>query len=46
MWKKDADRVLEPDVSAFSYNAFDRAPELIEIGDRPRALSSRNCARF
>jgi NTE family protein len=34
LWKKDADRIIEPDVSAFSYNAFDRAPELIEIGEQ------------
>jgi NTE family protein len=32
-WKKDADRVLEPDVSGFSYNCFDRASELIDIGE-------------
>jgi len=32
-WKKDADRVLEPNVCGFSYNCFDRAPELIEIGE-------------
>ncbi len=34
IWKKDADRVLEPDVSGFSYNCFDRASELIEIGEQ------------
>ncbi len=33
-WKKDADRVLEPNVSGFSYNCFDRAPELIEMGEK------------
>lgn len=33
LWKKDADRVLEPDVSGFSYNCFERAPELIELGE-------------
>jgi NTE family protein len=32
-WKKDADRVLEPNVSGYSYNCFDRAPELIELGE-------------
>lgn len=32
-WKKDADRVLEPNVSGFSYNCFERAPELIELGE-------------
>jgi NTE family protein len=34
LWKKDADRVIEPDVSGFSYNCFERAPELIEMGER------------
>ena len=34
VWKKDADHIIEPDVSGFSYNAFDRAPELIEIGEQ------------
>jgi len=33
VWKKDADLVIEPNVSGFSYNAFDRAPELVEIGE-------------
>jgi len=33
LWKKDADRVLEPDVNGFSYNCFDRTLELIEIGE-------------
>jgi NTE family protein len=32
-WKKDADCVLEPDVSGYSYNCFERALELIEIGE-------------
>jgi NTE family protein len=32
-WKKDADRVLEPNVSGYSYNCFERAPELIELGE-------------
>ena len=32
-WKKDADRVLEPNVSGYSYKCFDRAPELIEMGE-------------
>ena len=31
-WKKDADLVIEPNVAGFSYNCFERAPELIEIG--------------
>jgi len=39
LWTRDADRVLEPDVSGFSYNCFERAPELIELGERAaRAL--------
>jgi NTE family protein len=33
LWKKDADRVLEPNVSGFSYNDFERASELIDIGE-------------
>jgi len=32
-WKRDADRVLEPNVSGYSYNCFERALELIEIGE-------------
>ena len=32
-WKKDADRILEPNVSGYSYKCFDRAPELIELGE-------------
>ena len=32
-WKRDADRVLEPDVSGYSYNCFERAAELIEVGE-------------
>jgi NTE family protein len=32
-WKKDADRVLEPNVNGFSYNCFERAPELIDLGE-------------
>ncbi len=38
-WKKDADRLLEPNVSGYSYNCFERAPELIELGENAaRAL--------
>ncbi len=33
-WKKDADWVLEPGVGGFSYNCFERAAELIEIGEK------------
>jgi NTE family protein len=32
-WKKDADRLLEPNVSGYSYNCFERAPELIALGE-------------
>lgn len=32
-WKKDADLVLEPDVTGFSYDCFDRAKELILLGE-------------
>lgn len=32
-WKKDADLVLEPDVRGYSYDCFDRADELIAIGE-------------
>lgn len=33
VWKKDADMVIEPDVSGFAYDAFDRAKELIALGE-------------
>jgi NTE family protein len=32
-WKKDANLVLEPDVAGFSYDCFERAPELIAVGE-------------
>ena len=32
-WKKDADLVLEPDVSGFSYDCFDQAKGLIATGE-------------
>jgi NTE family protein len=32
LWKRDADLVLEPDVSGFSYDCFDHAKELIALG--------------
>jgi NTE family protein len=32
VWKRDADIVLEPDVNGFSYDCFDRAKELIALG--------------
>lgn len=34
LWKKDADLVLEPDVNGFSYDCFERAKELIAIGEK------------
>jgi hypothetical protein len=33
VWKKDADMVIEPDVKGFSYDAFDRAKQLIANGE-------------
>lgn len=33
LWKKDADLVIEPDVNGFSYDCFDRAKDLIELGE-------------
>jgi len=33
LWKRDADLVLEPDVNGFGYDCFERAAELIEIGE-------------
>jgi NTE family protein len=32
-WKKDADLVIEPKIDGFSYDAFDRAAELIAAGE-------------
>jgi NTE family protein len=32
-WIKDADMVIEPDVAGFSYDCFERAPELIAAGE-------------
>lgn len=32
-WKRDADLVLEPDVRGYSYDCFDRADELIALGE-------------
>jgi len=32
-WKKDANLVLEPDVNGFAYDCFERAPELIAVGE-------------
>ncbi len=33
MWKKDADLVLDPDVTGFAFDCFDRTPELIALGE-------------
>ncbi len=32
-WKKDADMVIEPEVGGFSYDCFERTPELIAAGE-------------
>ncbi len=33
LWESAADIVLRPDVSGFSYDGFERAPELIRLGE-------------
>lgn len=33
LWKKDADLVVEPNVSGFTYDCFDRPKELIVLGE-------------
>ena len=33
LWKKDADLVVEPNVCGFAYDCFDRASELIRLGE-------------
>ncbi len=33
LWKKDADLVVEPDVTGFTYDCFDRAKDLIALGE-------------
>jgi NTE family protein len=33
MWEAAADLVLQPDVRGFSYDAFERAPDLIQAGE-------------
>ena len=33
IWQKDADIVLEPDVTGFAYDCFDRSRELVQIGE-------------
>lgn len=32
-WKRDADLVIEPNVDGFEYDCFDRAKELLKIGE-------------
>jgi NTE family protein len=34
LWEGAADAILQPDVSGFSYDGFDRAPELIRAGEQ------------
>jgi NTE family protein len=33
LWQMDADIVLEPEVSPFAYDAFNRSPELVKVGE-------------
>ncbi len=33
LWKKDADLVVEPNVNGFTYDGFDRAKDLIALGE-------------
>jgi NTE family protein len=33
IWEKDADIVLEPDVTGFAYDCFDRCKDLVRIGE-------------
>ena len=32
-WKRDADLVIEPNVDGFEYDCFDRAKELLVVGE-------------
>jgi len=34
LWKRDANLLLEPDVTGFSFDCFDRSRELIALGER------------
>ncbi len=34
IWQKDADIVIEPDVTGFPYDCFDRCKELVAIGEQ------------
>jgi NTE family protein len=36
LWKRDADLVLEPDVTGFSFDCFERSRELIALGEESR----------
>ena len=33
LWKHAADLVIEPDLKGFKYDAFDRTPELVKVGE-------------
>jgi hypothetical protein len=33
VWQSSADLILQPDVRGFSYDAFDRADELVAVGE-------------
>lgn len=33
VWQKDADIVIEPDVSTFAYDSFGRASDLVKVGE-------------
>jgi NTE family protein len=39
VWEAAADVVLQPDVRGFSYDGFDRAPELIRMGEAAARLA-------
>jgi NTE family protein len=34
IWQKDADLMLEPDVTGFAYDCFDHSAELVKIGEK------------
>jgi NTE family protein len=34
LWKRDADLMLEPDVTGFSFDCFERSRELIALGEK------------
>ena len=33
LWQVNADVIIEPDVAAFPYDAFNKAPELVKVGE-------------